>query len=344
MKIFLNKVFLYVFRLYNGNLKEEFLHNAIELQTTRATAFYEFLQSARLERRLNKDLYAFNDVEIAELLKAMGRSNVGSISKALSIYNSYVKWAIKNGKRGEYENGINNVQAFVRTESSLQKYVSNKKLYNKILDRDEFEYLVNLMVNPIDKALLLCFYNFVVGEQMYEIRSLKREDIDIENQTLTVRTRPDAEPRKQKVSKELIKQLLLTDKSKEYYRNDGEDWAVGTGSTPAQEFIDSEYIFKPTRRGASDYSMFSLSGLNSKIKNIRKFADFPYITPTSIRDTRIVHEVIKVMKQQGITIPNDETYELVQSHLKEEYNYVLTRMKTYSIKQKVEQLLKIKEF
>ena len=92
------------------------------------------LNHRQLERRLGKDLYAFNNMEIAEILKGMGRSKVGSVSKALYIVNSYVKWTIRDGKRDEYENGINNVQAFVRTEESLQKYVSNKKLYSKIFE------------------------------------------------------------------------------------------------------------------------------------------------------------------------------------------------------------------
>lgn len=331
--------------LYNYEIKNEFLNSHYNDANTRISAYYEFRSIAGKERELNKDVFAFNNNELRSLVQTIDRTSVSALSKTLSILNTYVNWAMLNGKRGAYENGINFVQSFSLAQVDLKEFVSNRKLYLSILDKNEMEDFLNILVNPMDRAIILCFYNFVGGKEMYEIRSLTTDSIDIENNTLLLRTdeeNPD-KVRVQPVSKRLIDELVLASKTHKYYRDDGEDWEIGKDSFPYLELIENEYIFRPIKRRESYSSgMFTLSGFTNKIKNIKKEADLKYITPTSIRDTRIIHEISDETKKRGLNFPNKDVYEKVKDMLEKDYNYILSHMQFYSIRQKTQQVLEIK--
>lgn len=331
--------------LYNSQIKDEFLKAQYDDLDTRRSVYYEFKSIAKKERELNKDVFAFNNSELRSLVQTIDRTSVSALSKTLSILNTYVNWAILNGKRGKYENGINFVQGFTLAQKDLRKYVSNRKMYLSILDKVELENFLNLLVNPMDRALILCFYNFVGGDKMYEVRSLTASAINVENNTLILQTDEDdpSKTRVQPVSQRLINELIMASKVDKYYRDDGEDWEIGKSSVPYLELIDNDYIFRPIKR-REDYSegMFSLSGFTNKIKNIKEEADLEYVTPTSLRDTRIIHEISDETKSRGLSYPDRDVYNTVRNRLKEKHNHNLSPMQFYSIRQKAQQILEIK--
>ena len=59
-------------RLYNKDVKLEYLET-IKEEGTRIPILYEFINSAKMEEELRKDIYAFNDLEIAKFLKISRR-------------------------------------------------------------------------------------------------------------------------------------------------------------------------------------------------------------------------------------------------------------------------------
>lgn len=308
---------------------------------TRTTVLHEFLKIAETEKELDKDVYAFNDIEIANLLKIMRRSNVISIRKTLSILNDYVKWCIVNGKRGRFENNINYVDLFIKTESDLNKYVSNRQLYNKILNKEEFNDLINIPVNPSDKAILLCLYEFIGGEELYELRSIEMKNIDRDTNTITL-TNKDGEIRKSKISNKLINILEEANEENVYLSNNGEP--DKRGSVIERTLMNSNFVFKTAKTNNNDFEIIQYQTILNRIKMIRKFVDYKYITANSIRETRIIHEILDLVDEKKLYEPSDDIYNEVAEKLNKDYEIELSRMQIYSIKQKVKQIMSIKEF
>ena len=330
-------------RLYNNQVKLEYMETQIKDKGTRITALHEFLKIAEIEKELNKDISNFNDIEIANTLKIMRRSNVLSIRKTLSILNDYVQWCIINGKRGKLENNINYVSLFIKTETNLNKYVSNRQLYNKILNKEEFEDLLSVPVNASDQAILLCLYEFIGGEELYELRSLEMKNINKETNTVKLLNK-NGETRISKISDRLIKLLEDVDDPdmQMYIQNNGEEDARGWVVEKA--YAESHYIFKTTKHGDNDHQMMPYSSVLNRLKMIKNFIDYKHITANSIRETRIIHEVLELTAQKGLYEPTDDVYDEVANMLKIEYDINLSHMQLYNIKQKLTQITNIKDF
>lgn len=330
-------------RLYNKDVKMEYVDTQILDSGTKTTILYEFLKIAEAEKDLKKDVYAFNDIEISNLLKTMRRSNVISVRKTLSILNDYVKWCIVNGKRAMFENNINYVDLFIKTETDLNKYVSNRQLYNKILNKEEFEDLLSVPINPSDQAILLCLYEFIGGEELYELRSLEMKNINRETNTVELIDK-DGNIRISKISNRLINLLddVNSPELNTYIQNNGEPDA--RGRVVEKALVESNYVFKPTKKGNNDFEMMPYQSVLNRIKMIKQFVDYKHITSNSIRETRIVHEVLDLTAKRGLYEPTDNIYIEVANNLEKDYKIELSRMQIYSIKQKVKQIISIKDF
>lgn len=328
-------------KLYNKDIKMEYLETQIPDEGTRTMISFEFYKTAKLEKELDKDVFAFNDIEIDSLLKSMRRSNVMSIRRTLSVLNSYVKWAIANGKRGKYENNINYMDIFIKTETDFNKFVSNKQLAGKILNKNELNDMVNAIANPIDQALILCLYEFIGGAGLYEIRSMEISNINKETNEIKLFS-ANGNSRIQKISSKLIELLEESNRTKTYLVNNGEpdkrEYVI------EKAFVKSKYVFKPLRRGDNDFRIMNYHALLRRIAHIGKFTGYNHITANSIVETRIIHEIIDETEKRRLYEPDDSIYEDVIYKLENDYNINITNMKVYSIKQKVDQLLDIKEF
>lgn len=324
-------------RLYNKELKLAYINNYFGEENTKNTLLFEFLKSSDVEKQLDKDLYAFNDIEISNLLYYLKRDNIMSLNKSISIYKDYVNWCIVNGQRGVYENGENRVEIFQKTED-LKKYVSNRKVKNKFLTKTELNDLVDYLINPIDQAFIMCLYEFIGGEQLHELRSLKISDIDEKNRTVKL-TDFNGNIRVSSISIKLIELLKETDATERYIDNNGM-----AKSIKGKPFNESGYIFKAIIRKDNNGEMRSYAGMLNKLNAIKKFTGYDLITTNSLKETRIIHEIVDVMTEMKLDILNDEIYRIVVENIKDYYKVELSPMQVYSIKQKCEQVIKLKDF
>lgn len=326
-------------RLYNSNLKMEFIDSQELDDSTKKTIAYEFLKVKATEEKLDKDVYAFNDVEFANALRTMRSSSVLSIRKTLSIFNSYVKWCIVNGKRGKYENNINYVDIFIRTESDFSKFVSNRQLSSKILTKEELDDLINALVNPSDQVVIQSMYEFIGGQKLYELRSLTIDSVDDEACTVDL-IDMDGSIRTQEISRKLVELMKDSHEVKEYIFKNGE--MDKNGNISSREFIDSRLILKLTRYLDSEFMTYS--AMFGKIRRIREYTGYSHITITSLRETRVIHEIIDVAENMKKIIADKEVFEEAFNRIYKQYGVKLSHMQRYSIREKYNQLIDIKEF
>lgn len=90
--------------------------------------------------------------------------------------------------------------------------------------------------------------------------------------------------------------------------------------------------------------MMNYNSLLGRIDKIRRFTGYYHITANSLRETRIIHEIIDITKEKELYQPNDEVYDEVLKRIYRQYNVKISHMQLYSIKQKFNQLINIKDF
>lgn len=322
--------------LYNKDLKLAFINNYIGEEGTKNTILFEFLKTAKVEKQYDKDLFAFHDREIEDLLYSLARDNIMSLHKSVSIYKNYINWCIVNGQRGIYENGENRMEIFQKTEE-LTKYISNRKVENRFLTKDELNDLIDYLVNPIDQALMLSLYEFIGGEGLHEIRMLKLTDVNMAEKTVRLED-SDGNIREQNISNKLIELLKDANNQKRYIGNNGVTDRI-KGTTLNQ----TEYIFRVMNKGQSEDAV-SYRGLISKIQNIKNFTGYDFITVNSLKESRIIHEIADVMSQLELDKPDEDTYKIATDNIYDIYGIELTYMQMYSIKQKYEHVISLKDF
>jgi len=323
--------------LHNSNVKNAYLEYSDAKESTKVTVMNDFKNISKVENDLGKDVYAFNDLEIGDMLMSLGYSNVLSVRRILSILRDYVFWAIANDQRGEYENGINGMDLFLKSEKDLMKYVSNKQISGKILSLQELEDLINIVDNPIDKLFIQCPYEFIAGQEMFEMRSLKMSNVNMENLTVKLFDM-DGSEREQKISAKLLKLLEDTESQSEYIFNNGE----GGSRARSRAFAESEYIVKPLKRKSSEGQMLTYASIGAKYRRIQEFTGFSYINAVALKDTRIIHEIVDLLEDNDMYKPDGFVFTELQSRLRDRYSVEISPMQLYSIKKKYEQIITIK--
>lgn len=327
-------------RLYQPELKLAFLKNFDGEESTKSIMLYDFYKSAKIERQYNKDLYAFFDDEIDDLLLSIGSDNISSINRIVSVYKDYINWCIREGQRGKYENGENRMEIFQATKN-MSKYISNKRVKNKFLTKEELDDLINYLVNPMDQAFVLAIYEFIAGEQLYELRSLRMEDVDVENKKVKI-TDIDGNTRVQNISSKLVQLLQEANETKTYISKNGETDLNDSRNT--RKLSESGYIIRSLARKSNENEMMPYGSLSQKMVRIKKYTGYDFITANSLQDTRVIHEIMDVTNALGLSNPSNKAYKIAINNIYEQYKVQLSETQIFHIKQKCEQAIALKNF
>lgn len=269
------------FELYNRDYKNEYIDKFKGGDSTIITIYSAFQLAETTERELNKDLFAFNGKEVEILLYSLRAASVSSVNKYVSIFKDYTNWAIATRIRGEYENGINQYD-LTQKSKNLTQFVSNRKVLDGHLSRAQFKDFVNYISNDVDRIIIMLAYELVIGQDYYEMRSLTREDIDIQNNILKV-TDLDGTIRKVEVSAKTINACISAANQKKYILKNGM-------SDTIRPLADTQYIIRPTKRG-DNKDMVSKSFIANKMFAISDWFDGYKVSLLNIRDTRLLHEL-----------------------------------------------------
>lgn len=328
-------------KLYNPELKIAYLKDYEGTEGSKRGIYFDFVNSGKIESQYDKDLYAFNDIEVSNLLRSIGFSSDMAMRRTLSNYKTYVDWCISNGQRGKYESGVNYIEIF-QNKADLTRYISNRKIRNKILSKSEIEDVIDALVNPVDKALIYSFYNLIGGKAAYEIRSLKKNDIDATNRIVKL-TSEDGGVRYLKPDERLLNLLLSAAEQEKYViGNDEISWEGKNLGLYDLNYTD--YVFRQVYDSRVSDGMMSYTTLNQKFQSIKKYTGYDFISPKSIKNSRLIHEVIDITEKKGIYIANKEVFDELNMVLKEKFNTQLSSMQLYNLEKLYYKVIDIKEF
>jgi HNH endonuclease len=211
----------------NSEYKEEYLKN-YEGETQNLFRKILFNYCIREERKNKKDLHQFNLRELELLNHSFKFKSLPTARSYNQTINSYLNFCVNKGYIG-----INPLESVFST-AWLKKFVSTE---NYLTD-DDIHVIIDKCVNPQDAVLIQLLFEGVGGTNKNELINLKREDVNVQNNILTL-TDKNNSTRLLVVSDRCI-ELILKAHEQSIYKTKN-----GVGKKRAEESIElSEYIIK----------------------------------------------------------------------------------------------------
>lgn len=317
--------------LYHPDLKIRFVEeNYPNSEMTKRTVLNDFRKSAIVEKIFDKDLCIMNINEINEVAKILGYITINTIQAALSRFSVYTDYCIANRLRGSYENNINNVAIFMKTQD-LSKFIAKLKNMYRYITREEIYDAVDLLTSYIDKALLLAPYEGIAGEKLYELTSLTKDDINFDTNQVTL-TDVDGKKRTKTISNKLVNILKYASSEKEY---------ISANTNRKRLLTCTPYIIRSVENSnVTTKGVMAYSSLSSKFNKIKRTTGLNHVTPQSIQDSGQINRVIELTKQYNLSEPTDDIFKILQRP--DEYN--LSTNQYYNLKQKYKIATSLKEF
>lgn len=219
--------------IYKNEIKQKFLNEYTDSEKYREQFRLLFKKSFHLENVWGKDLANFSLFELVDLMYDIMPGTPSSSRHNESLIKFYINWAIDNGIRENKDNPLNTVSKDWHLDFvSDIDYLSKFKV-NEIIDRT---------ANEQDAVIIQLLFDGVSGKELWEIRSLRPENIDWETGILSVEDL-DKEKREVKVTKQCLRLLEGAIKQTEYIPKNG-NIAENTRRDKLQ-LIETGFVIKP---------------------------------------------------------------------------------------------------
>lgn len=302
--------------MYNREQKERFLNEFYYNEETKKTTALTFEKTAILEDQFETDLCRFNQEQLRDLLLFFGCSNKNALGKYFNQVQQYVKWSTENGYC-TYNFAYANI-----FRKDLDKYLNVHAVQNQYFTRDEI-YDLDL-ANAVDHAIIVLLFEGLMGEEMEEIRLLKKEEVKIIAREIHVTSgnNPRILTNVDERTIDILKEAIETN---EYLNKNGESEA----KAPKRYMIESPYVLRPTKMHNMDGEPISREGINVKFKNIRKWTGKHYLNPTAVFYSGIFERLGKIQQERELT-NNDYRNVLISVGMNPEtYGMLKERYETY---------------
>lgn len=187
-------------KFYNSEVKEEFL-NTIEHPEFKNIFKTMFYNSRNTEEFYDKDLFELNLDQISEVIKNINPATFNSIGNTKSRINSYINWAINNGRKTANINPLHGTG-----KEWDESFLIN--MSDRYLNETDMHDLIETVSNPQDQALIQCIFEGISGRSMSELISMNINDVDKISNTVKVKDSNNDESRIVKVSDKCIQFIL----------------------------------------------------------------------------------------------------------------------------------------
>lgn len=273
------------FIFFNQQLKEQFIQTYES--STQNNLRYLFQKSYNFERLFNKDLFEFSTNELDQLFKSFSSISYHGMASRISIVIKYIDYCIRNGYS---DNSLNLAKGFYSREKQ-EEYVNKIAQDKKFIDEEQLKLIEDFCVNSQDALIFRLLFESVKGENLEELINLKISDCDFDSNTLLL-TKNSGENRMLLVSDTCMDLIQEASSQKIYYKNNGE---VKINIRAEQcGLAASDYILRPCSK---ERLKISQSVLNHRLKKIAELYDNPYLTPTNIWFSGMIHYG-KILKQK----------------------------------------------
>ncbi|KAA6472206.1 phage lytic cycle repressor MrpR family protein [Bacillus swezeyi] len=307
--------------LYNDAVKKKFIEQFKKEEQPQLISI--FRRGAELEEYLKKDIYDFNSKEILEFLTLLNRATLSSIMSCWSHITKYIDWAIYQ----KITKGTTNLSRDLTIDDVKNCVDEGKKLY---ITADEFLEIMNTLVNPRDRAMMVMLYEGIQGFKCSEILNLKKKDVEkaMENDNILTVHDDKHGSRDIKVSDQCLKICLEAANEPTYQKKNG----YSEANNKEVILADNDYVIRNRRTNSvKDEVRTSFFVITNTMRYIfsPELFDYPYLNPTRINRSGVLYEGYKIYKDKGRL--ETEDYIGIINKRSERYNDI--HKKVYKIKE-----------
>lgn len=267
-----------------------------------------FSYSKDIERRLGKDLYDFTFEEVEDLMYSLNPTSIVSAITNLSIIIVYIDWAI------DYRYRKSNINVFKNMGNEwLKKFIESPDFV--FFTEDKLHYYLSQLVNFQDRVIPALIFNGVEGKFLSEIVNLTVNDVDFENNTLTL-TNHNKNKRKLVVPQYVMNLIGGAINEKIYLKNNGD---ISHLSKAPKEFElnVNNYVLRSRNTKKSSNSSMGISTIRARINLIQEHVDHIAFTATNIRRSGQLYMAWKLFKRDGKL--DREQYDEIATRFNSEY-------------------------
>ncbi|WP_039240925.1 site-specific integrase [Clostridium botulinum] len=254
--------------MYNEDVKNRFIDYYYDNEQTKLNIKRTFyLTNFYMEKDLDKDIYNFNKYEIESLLKSFKATSEGSLAVRLTHIKKYIDFCISMGIRS---NAIN----FCDTIANLKDYVVRNLDKYKYITREQLYNICDIMESSQIAVIFILFFEGIVGKEKCEMRNLKVEDVDFDNNSITIRAYDEINPRTGEIIhkperiltnvhprtmeyiKDAIEETVMIMPESKLFTDPEKDMAIKTGKigkNPAPHYVvQNDYVVRKSSRKLKD--------------------------------------------------------------------------------------------
>lgn len=271
--------------LYNSDLKKRFAETYPK--GTQKTIYHVFLKTKEIEEILDKDLYNFSKNELENTLGSFRAKSVLSLKSKHSFIVKYIEFCIDNNL---LQTGIN----LAKTITVLENFVDKRAMEEKYITEEELYGIVDeFCENAQDAVCFMLLWEGVKGEELYELRSLKVNDVDFNNRKITV-TNEKGDKRTITVSNKttaIIKEALG---QKEYIKTNYDEVDL---VSKTRKIIITDYVVRGSANSKDEILKYIT--IWQRINKIAKIYGNPYLTANNIYWSGIINMAKKIKGEKG---------------------------------------------
>jgi integrase len=286
-------------RFYNQSVKEEYL-NTFDNEGTKTVISYMFAKSKDIEEYYGKDLFDFNDDELAKVMHSINPKTINTATSNGRYITGYISWAIE--PKGYRNNGnINPLK--MKTSKWYDQFIDkSKKMY---ITEDELAEMNwkdfgGELVNAQDAVIPYLIFNGVSGHSMSELTNLTKNDIDWDNNILHLRD--ERHPHRSiKVSDICLKLVGKALDENEYHNKNG----GSTGKNPVSYLIENDFVLKTAGTRVTNFDAADKHLIYRRISIISDYFNLPYLTSKNIEKSGMIAMAKNLYLERG-KLENEE--------------------------------------
>lgn len=272
------------FNFYNDDLKKEFLKS---LSPDSALTYGYILNKATsTEELFNQDLYDFNMEQISLIMKNTKPVNMASCKRYAGIIKSYVEWAFENG----YSTS-NIIKMSGMSEEWYKTFIMKDKLH---ISYDELKDIIDKLVYYQDKAVLMLAFYGIVGEDMIEMKNLKKSDIDFDNQVVTIIN--DEGKKELEINDNFFFEIIKGAINEEWYSADNK---IKRDKNKKHLLNDNEYVLRTTSRKNNQDEPINKFVLYKRLRFIKEWFDYPLLSYKNLEKSCMIKMAVDLYLERG---------------------------------------------
>lgn len=276
--------------VYHAEFKDQFLAT-YDNETTRDDYRNTFRKISTLEQQKNKDFYDFSMDEIEQVLRHLTPKTNATAEKYGRTLSAYIEFAKNQNKIAV------NILETIKKNTWFHQFTKEEKIY---YTRDEILGILGRCENYNDTAIVKLLFAGVSGQECVYIRNLKKTDVHIETNQLTL-TDEEGDQKSFTLTDDIDCMAEVVEAMGEatYVKRNG-FMLERENLLSETELFTNDYVFRNSNTNSENANKpIGISVINRRLKTIAETLGLSNLTARNIYRSGIIYEAFKLYCEHG---------------------------------------------